>query len=48
MPRERRLESDQDRHDRVERHHRERIEAKTAEDKALDEAVRQSIRLHGA
>jgi hypothetical protein len=48
MPKERRLESDQDRDDRMERHVRERIEAKAAEDKALDEAVKRSIKLHGA
>jgi hypothetical protein len=48
MPKERRLESDQDRDDRMERHVRERIEAKVAEDKALDEAVKRSIKLHGA
>jgi hypothetical protein len=48
MPKARRVESDQDRDGRLERHARERDEAKAAEDKALDEAVRRSIKLHGA
>ncbi|MFL6732475.1 MAG: hypothetical protein ACJ8EP_09025 [Sphingomicrobium sp.] len=48
MPKERRLESEQDRGERMERHVRARVEAKTAEEEALDAAVRRSIKLHGA
>lgn len=41
-------ETDEQRSMRAERHAEERKEQSYAEDKALDAAVRKSIRLHGA
>ncbi len=47
MRKKRDPESEEHRHDRLERQARERIEEASAEGKALDAAVRQSIKLHG-
>jgi hypothetical protein len=40
-------ETRQDRHERIERQARDRSERTSAEDKALDAAVRRSIEVHG-
>lgn len=47
MRKERRLESEHDRNERIERAAQARIEDAAAEQRALDAAVRQSIKLHG-
>jgi len=48
MPKTRRPESGTDRNDRLERRALTRSEDSAAEEKAIDAAVRRSIKLHGA
>jgi hypothetical protein len=48
MPKRRRSESDAERSDRLTREALNRIENSAAEERALDAAVRRSIKLHGA
>jgi len=47
MPKKRPPESDQSRNERLEQEALTRIENSTAEERLLDAAVRQSIKLHG-
>jgi len=47
VPKKRRQDSDQDRSDRVEREALTRIENSASEERALDAAVKRSIKLHG-
>jgi hypothetical protein len=47
MRKKRDLETDEQRTKRAARHARERIETASAEDRALDAAVRRSIHQHG-
>ena len=47
MRKKRDLENDEDRSERLKKHASERIERTFAEDRALDAAVRESIRRHG-
>ena len=47
MPKKRRLESDEERSDRLQREGLVRIDDSMTEERALDAAVRQSIKLYG-
>jgi hypothetical protein len=47
MRKKRELETDQDRSDRATRRAQERTDDASAEDKAIDAAVRKSIQQHG-
>jgi len=48
MRKKRELETGEQRNQRLEQQARQRKEQASADDKALDAAVRQSIKLHGA
>lgn len=47
MRKKREPESDQQRSDRADRHDREKIEQDSAEDRAIDAAIKNSIKQHG-